>query len=62
MLAGKTKKQTGEWQNDIFFFFPRKQTSSCLDLMLNLQEGADDLEFLVSVSQSLLSFSSLDNF
>lgn len=26
------------------------------------REGTDDLEFLVSISQSLLSFSSLDNF
>ena len=38
--------------------FTSKVTSEVLDLMLNLQEGSSDLNFVVAVSQSLSSFSS----
>lgn len=42
--------------------FTRKQTTSCSDLVLNLHEGTDDLEFVVAVLfAKQRSFSSLND-
>ena len=50
-----TQKQTGWYGHGGKLTLTRIQTISCCDIMLNLQQGTNDLEPVIAISQSLSS-------